>query len=74
MTKAEMAIFTCHRASVLTMPNLVTGKLEINNNGMVDKVYEFLESDGFKRIYSGKAAIKVMLKSNLLAKINNQAQ
>ena len=53
-------------ASVLTMPNLATGKLEINNNGMVDKVYEFLESDGFKRIYRGKAAIKVMLKSKLI--------
>jgi hypothetical protein len=26
----------------------LTGKLEINTNGMVDKVYEFLESDGFK--------------------------
>jgi hypothetical protein len=30
----------------------LTSKLEINTNGMVDKVYEFLESDGFKRIYS----------------------
>jgi hypothetical protein len=43
----------------------LTGKLEINTNRMVDKVYEFLESDGFKRIYSGKARIKVMLKSSL---------
>lgn len=52
----------------------LTGKLEINTNGMVDKVYKFLESDGFKQIYSSKAAIEVMLKSSLLAKINNQAQ